>query len=63
MKEQEKIDKKSELIADLNATVTVMEEIWKYHPDNPDKVDIRHEYKILETIKANVTEELDNLES
>ena len=39
-----KIDKlnneKSELVADLVATVTVMEEVWKYHPDNPNKKDV-----------------------
>lgn len=28
---------KSELINDLAATFTVMDEMWRYHPDNPNK--------------------------
>lgn len=28
---------KTELLNDLVATTTVMDEIWRYHPDNPKK--------------------------
>ena len=58
MSEQDKIDnKKSDLIADLLATQTVMDEVWRYHPDNPNKKDIIKEYKILEKIKSGVFDE------
>jgi len=61
-----KIDKlnneKSELVADLVATVTVMEEVWKYHPDNPQKKDPVIEYETLKQIKSDVEKELDELE-
>ena len=48
MSQQDELDyKKSELLADLNATAKVMEEIYRYHPNNPNKVDIVKEYSIL----------------
>tara|TARA_R100001443_G_scaffold1664_1_gene5930 strand:- start:1654 stop:1848 length:195 start_codon:yes stop_codon:yes gene_type:complete len=63
MSEQDKIDnKKSDLIADLLATQTVMDEVWRYHPDNPNKKDIIKEYKILEKIKSDIDKELAELE-
>jgi len=52
---------KSELLEDLMATVKVMEEVWKYHPDNKDKSDVVAEYKVLEKIKLDIESELDNL--
>ena len=63
MSEQDKIDnKKSDLIADLLATQTVMDEVWRYHPDNPNKKDIIKEYKILEKIKSDIEKELSELD-
>ena len=55
-------NKKSELIADLIATSTVMEEVWNYHPDNPDKKDPVTEYVKLKQIKSDVEREIDELE-
>tara|TARA_R100001224_G_C3997813_1_gene141507 strand:+ start:34 stop:246 length:213 start_codon:yes stop_codon:yes gene_type:complete len=46
------------LINDLIATNTVMEEIWKYHPDNPNKSDIKAEYDSLKSAQFQVEEEL-----
>ena len=34
-KKEELENQKSELISDLLATQTVMEEMWRYHPENP----------------------------
>ena len=63
MSEQDKIDnRKSDLVADLLATQTVMDEVWRYHPDNPNKKDIIKEYKILEKIKSDIDKELAELE-
>ncbi len=52
----EGINEKSKLIENLITTVTVMEEIWKYHPDNPNKRDIVVDYKLFK-------EDIKNIES
>ena len=48
----------TELINDLIATTTVMEEIWRYHPDNPNKKDVVKEFNVLKEIKKNIEEEI-----
>ena len=53
---------KSELINDLAATFTVMDEMWRYHPDNPKKKDIVKEYKILKQIVVDIERELADLD-
>ena len=53
-------EQKVELINDLAATATVMDELWRYHPDNPKKVDIVKEYKNLEQMQKDIEKE--NLE-
>ena len=53
---------KSELISDLLATTTIMEELWKYHPDNPKKQDIKKEYKLLIQIQEDIEKELEEIE-
>ena len=63
-KTQEQLDQdnvKSELINDLVATSTVMDEMWRYHPDNPDKKDIVKEYKVLKQIVVDIETELEEL--
>jgi hypothetical protein len=63
MTDQDKLDlQKSELINDLVATSTVLEELWNYHPDNPNKKDVISEYEILKNIQKDIEEELKNLE-
>tara|TARA_B100000767_G_C19280158_1_gene335089 strand:+ start:264 stop:476 length:213 start_codon:yes stop_codon:yes gene_type:complete len=52
---------KSELINDLAATFTVMDEMWRYHPDNPNKKDIVKEYKVLKQIVVDIETELEEL--
>ena len=62
---QEQIDQnntKSELLSDLVATSTVMDELWRYHPDNPNKKDIIKEYNILKQIHGDIEQELDDLD-
>ncbi len=62
---QEQMDQdntKSELINDLVATSTVMDEMWRYHPDNPNKKDIVKEYKILKQIQADIERELNEVD-
>jgi|TARA_R110000787_G_scaffold74747_1_gene165968 hypothetical protein len=61
--EQVKDNQKSELFDDLMATATVMEELWRYHPENPKKKDVVEEYNILKTIKKGIEGELDELDA
>ena len=59
MLKQEELDQqKVELINDLVATSTVMEEVWRYHPDNPEKKDVVSEYNILKQIQKDIEAEL-----
>ena len=63
LNEEEQLNnQKSALIDDLMATVTVMEEVWNYHPDNPNKKDIISEYKALLQIKKEIEDELKEIE-
>jgi hypothetical protein len=63
MTKQEELDQqKSELVADLLATSTVMEEVWRYHPDNPSKKDVIKEYEILKQIQKDIESELADLD-
>lgn len=62
MTDQDKLDlQKAELINDLLATSTVMEELWNYHPENPDKKDVIEEYKTLLKIQKDIEKELKEL--
>ena len=57
----EKELKKEQLINDLIATVTVMDEIYNYHPDNPNKKDVVAEYNTLLKIKTELEKEIEDL--
>ena len=62
MSKQEKLEEqKANLINDLLAVSTVMEEIWNYHPDNPDKKDVIKEYQTLLQIQKDIETELKEL--
>ena len=54
-------EKKVELINDLAATVTVMDELWRYHPENPNKVDIIKEYSALQKMQSDIEQEIKDL--
>jgi len=61
MKEETLEEQKAELINDLLATSTVMEEVWRYHPDNPEKKDVVTEYNILKQIQKDIEQEIAEL--
>ena len=52
---------KTELVNDLVATSTVIDELWRYHPDNPEKKDVELEYEILKQIQKDIESELAGL--
>ena len=62
MTQEEKDYQKSELVSDLLATTTVMEEILYYHPENPNKKDIVKEYNTLKQIQSKIEKELAELD-
>ena len=47
-------NKKTELINDLAAVVTIMEDYWRFHPSNPKKLDVVKEYEQLKAIKDQI---------
>ena len=53
---------RAELINDLVATATVMEELWNYHPDNPNKKDVVQEYDVLKKIQKDIEQEIAELD-
>lgn len=59
---QEELDiKKSELINDLMAVGTVLDELWRYHPDNPKQQDVITEYNQLSKVQGDIELELKGL--
>ena len=62
MNKKEKEILRIELINDIIATTTVMEELYRYHPNNPKKKDVVKEYEILVQIKKDIEKELAELD-
>ena len=58
---EEQQNEKVELVNDLVAITTVMDEIWSYHPENPNKKDIVGEYNQLLKIKGDIENEIAEL--
>lgn len=60
--EQERMDdEKSELLQDLITTERVIENLWKYHKNNPKRIVLEDEYSKLEKMRSNIEKELENL--
>ena len=58
---EEQQNAKVELVNDLVAVTTVMDELWSYHPENPNKKDIVGEYNQLLKIKGDIENEIAEL--
>ena len=56
------MSQKNDLMGDILAVNTVIEEVWNYHPSNPNKADIEEEYEKLLEIKSDLQKELVKLE-
>jgi len=48
------------LIDELMTVVQVMDELYKYHPENPKQIDVASEFKVLAERKVQIEAELDN---
>ena len=63
MTKQEELDQqKAELINDLLAVSTVLDELWNYHPDNTQQKDVISEYNQLLKIQGDIENELKELD-
>lgn len=58
-----KEDQRNELVNDLIATSTVMDELWQYHPDNPKQKDVVKEYETLKQIAKDLEKEIEELDA
>ena len=56
------MNQKNNLMEDILAVNTVIEEVWNYHPSNPNKADIEEEYQKLLEIKSDLQKELVELQ-
>ena len=56
-------EKKVNLVNDLIAANTVTEEVWKYHPNNPNKHDVVEEYNQLKQIINDIEEDIEEVEN
>ena len=54
---------RNELVNDLIATSTVMDELWQYHPDNPKQKDVVKEYNVLKQMAKDLEKEIDELDA
>ncbi len=61
MKEETLEEQKANLINDLIAVSTVMDELWNYHPDNPEKKDVIEEFNTLKNIQKDIEKEIAEL--
>lgn len=58
MLNEERVTTKEDLVNDLIFYTQRMEEIWKFHPSNPEKINIEKEYQKLEQLISEVKENL-----
>ena len=63
-KEQAELDnQKSELINDLMAVATIMEDYFRFHPANPKQENVVEEYRKLEVVKEKIELDLKQLDA
>lgn len=56
-------DSKEELMNDLFRVTTLMEELWGYHPNNPNGVDVIKTFDTYQRIKDKIEKDLSDLEN
>ena len=52
---------KTELVNDLIAIEILIEELWRFHPENPDREDVIGEYTHLIKMRGDIENELDGI--
>jgi hypothetical protein len=62
MSKQEELEQqKAELINDLMAVATIMEDYYRFHPANPKQENVVEEYRKLESLKEKIELDLKKL--
>lgn len=60
MTEQEWFDNKErDLINDIISISTIMDDYWRFHPENPKKIDLVSEYASLKELATKLEKELE----
>ena len=57
------MDKRSQLVNDIINLSRLIDEMYVYHPDNPDKVDVVEETKKIKQIISDLSTQIDELDS
>jgi hypothetical protein len=47
-----------QLLDELMSVIQIMDELYRYHPENPNQVDVASEFKRLAERKAKIEEKL-----
>jgi hypothetical protein len=64
MKGKEEIEKKQfELINNLISLTNEQEEIWKFHPNNPNRIDLVDYYNLLDMDIIQIESEINEYQS
>ena len=57
----QEIDPKTEMINEIIFLTKISEELWQYHPNNPDKINVEDEYQKVNTKITNLQTEIQKL--
>ena len=52
-------NKETDMINDIISISTIMDDYWRFHPNNPQKIDLVNEYESLEKLKSDTEAELE----
>ena len=57
------MDKKSQLVNDIVNLSRLVDEMYVYHPDNPDRVDVVEETEKIKQVISDLSAQIDELDS
>jgi len=57
----QEIDPKTEMINEIIFLTKISEELWQYHPNNPDRINVEDEYQKVNTKITNLQTEIQKL--
>jgi len=61
MNEQDLENERMELINDLIAISQIMDDYYRFHPENPNKIDLVAEYNNLDEMRKKIELDLDRI--
>ena len=57
----QEIDPKTEMINEIIFLTKISEELWQYHPNNPDRINVEDEYQKINTKITNLQTQIQEL--